>query len=535
MSNLPVTTERNLVPRWQPFVISSAMGETQSHRNVSRSLLEPHRIIELKNSFAATNSFGVSADILSSAITLGERDFAKEVAEFLIGCRAIKQYDKLRNLCDEIIGGEHSPIFLKADDESVLRYKVVAAAKRRLRSNFRNAIMWIDLAHAYVSLGQVEAGRRCVEMALKIDSDTRFVVRSAARFFVHILDFDRAVSILRRSKLVREDPWILASEIAISKIVDSSSRNVKAGGAILNSKNLAPFHTAELAASIGCLELSVGNDKNAKRLFRRALENPNENSLAQVEWSSHKMGGFDVNPFEFKVPFNFEALVWEDKQSRNWPSLLSNCRLWQEFEPFSSKPVVISASISSAWLGNHELAEEITKAGLNTMPENTALQNNLAYFIAAQGRLDEAENILNRVEAGAVDEVTKVCVAATRGLLFYRRGDSHSGSLMYENAVNAAGELNNKRLEFRAVSHWAYEEFRLVGDVSQVVQDRLKSLAGRVPQEDIDEALTVLSRRAEARKSEGKQASLAFSSKLSRNVTNEEFRILKLNKGWVKP
>jgi len=31
------------------------------------------------------------------------------------------------------------------------------------------------------------------------------------------------------------------------------------------------------------------------------------------------------------------------------------------------------------------------------------------------------------------------------------------------------------------------------------------------------------------------QGWLAFSSKLSRNVTNEEFRILKLNKGWVKP
>ncbi len=67
---------------------------------------------------------------------------------------------------------------------------------RRLRAELirypRNSLAWIDLALAYTRIAKAKRAKRCIESPLTLDSENRFVLRSAVRFFLHTGDLGLA-------------------------------------------------------------------------------------------------------------------------------------------------------------------------------------------------------------------------------------------------------------------------------------------------------------------------------------------------------
>src|SRR5204862_4048436 len=191
-----------------------------------------------------------------------------------------------------------------------------------------------------------------------------------------------AHELLRRMPVTREDPWLLASEIAAADLNGKTSRLVKRGREMLASANYAPFHLAELATAIGSLELKAGNAKAARKLFQKALRQPTENSLAQIEWASERLSGIRINPQQFSIPYSHEARALYSHSAADWKRAVAESIKWLADEPFSTRPAVLGSFIAAEHLEDFSLAAKICNDGLIATPSDGTLLNNLAFALA---------------------------------------------------------------------------------------------------------------------------------------------------------
>jgi uncharacterized protein HemY len=131
--------------------------------------------------------------------------------------------------------------------------------------------------------GLNDKASRAIAAALQLAPSNRFVLRSAARFFLHSGGKERALALLSNAPTIRHDPWILASEIAIADSLGKSSKHSRLAREKIGM-DIAPAELTELASALGSLEAESGNHRNARRFLRQALLGANENSVAQIGW-----------------------------------------------------------------------------------------------------------------------------------------------------------------------------------------------------------------------------------------------------------
>ena len=113
-----------------------------------------------------------------------------------------------------------------------------------------------------------------------------------------------------KSQRLKHDPWLLAAEISSKALMDKNSNYIKHAKAIIKSQNYSAFNLTEIRSAVATSELLNGKIKNARKLFFDSLTDPNDNSLAQAEWASRHIPGFDVNPDEIEIPNNSENFLF---------------------------------------------------------------------------------------------------------------------------------------------------------------------------------------------------------------------------------
>jgi predicted permease len=141
-----------------------------------------------------------------------------------------------------------------------------------------------------------------------LSPNSRFVLRSAARLYLHANEPDRAHNLLLKAESTPFDPWLIAAELAIAPIAKVGPEFAYEAGWVLNSENYAPIHVTELASSLATLELADGNRRKARKLFQRALQSPTENSIAQVDWAAKQVGDPSRVAFDDAVIENLRAI-----------------------------------------------------------------------------------------------------------------------------------------------------------------------------------------------------------------------------------
>ena len=318
----------------------------------------------------------------------------------------------------------------------------------------------MDLAREYVGKGQTCRAERPVEIALALAPNNRFVLRSAARFYLHNGDRIRAHHILRAAEGVRVDPWLLAAEIAVAGAAKRTSSLIKVGRQLLESKKISPFNASELASAIGTLECESGNSKSGKRLIHQALITPTENAVAQASWISRRIKNFQIDPQILLTPRSYEARAWGNMFDGNWEQGVTAADLWLRDESFSSRPAVFASWVATATLTQYEQAESFAKQGLKTHPNEFLLLNNLAVALANMGKVEEAENELRKVDLEDLKKEFIPTFFATQGLIQFRRDLPAEGRVLYRKAINEAREANQYRSAVWALLHYAREEYR---------------------------------------------------------------------------
>jgi tetratricopeptide (TPR) repeat protein len=310
----------------------------------------------------------------------------------------------------------------------------IAAARRRLIVQPRDAIGWIDLAFLYTIRGLPSKARRCVEIASALSQGNRQIQRFAARFYVHVGEPDHALALIRASPTIRRDPFLIASEIAISEAFELKSKFVSDGRRLIETAHYRMDELNELYAALSTMEFWAGNGKKAKKLLRSALSAPNENTLAQAEFLDNRFD-FPFDPSEYDAPCKHEALSWDMFFKSEYEQSLTQARQWYQFQPFASRPAVLSSYISAVIFGDDKGAILDLKAALKVSPHDTDLINNYVFSLARLGKIEEAQKALSMLSRRSIDPMDYAVLKATVGLLHFRMDKPGEGAALYESAI----------------------------------------------------------------------------------------------------
>lgn len=339
----------------------------------------------------------------------------------------------------------------------------VAPLRKSVRAHPINPIAWSDLALSYATLGQVEKARLAMKVALSLGRSNRFILRSAARCFMHMGEPDRAVTILNRSGLCPFDPWIASAEIAISESVGLKSKSIRNAKSLIKDDNLSHFSRSELAVGMGTMEMKNGSAGRAKMLMRQALRDPTENALAQVEWMATRLGANISNIVQLgkRVPASFEAQARHSFIKKQFEDSLKASEMWGRYQSLSSRPIIFSSYVASVCLDDDKQVLRILDTSLPAQRNDPLIINNYAFSLARSGNVADAVQALRKVNFRVLSDRQKSVLTATQGLISFRRDNVEQGRKLYSMAVRGFELINDPRSAAIAVYFWAVEEKRI--------------------------------------------------------------------------
>lgn len=433
---------RRLIPRWrkakfsinQPDMLGMVKPSTSKVTVAAPSADVDRELHDWKR----TGSVGALAEVLAFGVDPRQHGRLADAARAAISSEG--STPTMRLVAQEILesGSSKSDVWQKSTDAR----QNVQALRALLRIAPDDVIALVDLAQHHLAHGKRQAVERALGAALQLSPDSVHVIRAITRYWVHVGDEDKAHAFIKRTNRLTVDPWLMASEIAIAQVVRAPSTQLRRAQRAILSKTFSDRNVSELAAAVGGAELYHGNLKEARKLFRLALERPNDNVLAQAITNQGFLGIEIDDQVLRRAPtggiFEGRALQALVRADFHEVARLTGC--WAEEEPFSSRPRTLQSFVCGA-LGEYQQALKAAETGLTADPKDVSLRGNKAYALASLGRLKEAEDELGLIESYD-DGTHKSFTAATKGMVAILRGDFERGRFLYETALS---DFKNKR------------------------------------------------------------------------------------------
>jgi tetratricopeptide (TPR) repeat protein len=459
-------TKRRVVPRWQEFRRALSSGELDPEECLQADRLPPDSIIlKKKQEWEDNRTLLFATDLVGAAYVMGQDDLAQEAAHFILDAgqkaspAALSVAKKVLHLppSEE---EEESPI---ETPKKQIIYGNIRKLKARRIEQPRNAFVWCDLARLYTILGLQEQASKTMQIALGLAPQNRYVLRSAARLKLHLNEPDSAHRLLRRADNVKNDPWLLAAEIATSSVLDKTSRLIKVGFALANNESIDPFHLSELSSALASVELWNGKNKMARRLFNKSLKKPNDNTLAQAAWATNYLTVDALSKESVNQVHAFEAISLMSYFEGNWADSLEASRAWTQEEPYSRRPPIQISFLMSEIFEDYAGSIDVINNALRIIPKDPTLLNNLAFALVNQGDVESAQKAINCIDILNSPLTTKICITATAGLIKYRSGHPDKGKELYSKAIQVASKESLSQLKCRAMIYLAREELSTRG------------------------------------------------------------------------
>lgn len=490
---------RRVIPNWRYFIQTAGLGELDAYD--TKNLKDDDysidgyiiRWMDKKNVYNA-------GDLISAAISNNQRYNPKalEAAKYILE-KNLHDNVALNKTAQFIVNSsqEYSQEMAVRLDDVKDKLKTIQDVQSNihhtrilLRLYPFNPILYVDMARFYLMVGQTVKAIKMMRIALLLAKDNRFISRSAARLYIHLGDFDHAHYILCKTGAVKYDPWIMASEISVSMLMQKSSAQIKRGIEIVKSRNFTPFSITELSSSLGTFEMFYSR-KKSRNLFQLSLVEPNENSLAQAEWASKLIPIHLDKVNRTSVKCDFEAQAYAAIEQNDMKLALEKIVDWICDMPFSKKPVLLGSFISNTFFKNYQFSEKILSVGVKANPQDTTLLNDMAYVLARQNKIAEAYAYMERLDTAlkkSSNEKTKsieVCKLATQGLIAFRQGIYDKGIKKYEEAISLAkkNEHNDPITYTKAILNYAREQMLASAVPLNNVKTKVESLT--LPNEDV--------------------------------------------------
>src|ERR1035441_3271388 len=444
---------RQLVPRWRTWRTTAGLGESVGSTRGGRVLrvMDDERAL---SQFEARPNAGRAAELLTMALLYQYHD--KKInaiaSDFLNYQRPLLRDVAAAAIADP--GRQGRPAETMEDRDS---RGMIALLKVVLARDPRNALRWADLAREYTVLAQPTKATEAIRIGLQLAPENRFLLRSTAALYVHIGDTEAALRILETAPMLKYDPWVLAPYVAISDLADHKSHYHRVAVRLLQDRNIGPRDLAELAAALGTSELNAGGGRRGRQLLRQSVEDPTENSLAQVEWMSARLHVRLIGDMASGVPLDFEARARRAAYEGLWEGAVSFSSQWLLDQPFSMPAACFGsycASMSEDWGSTVHLAN----VGLRSNPGDPILLNNRAVALVELGKIRDAVKDLSDCRRAQTRLRDRAVLIATEGLLFFRIGMIEEGRRRYDKVITFFEDRHEVDIAARAALMLAREE-----------------------------------------------------------------------------
>ena len=482
---------RQVVPRWRSFTATTRHGELAALQHKSGPSFSPDILSRSITDWKQNQSLSFAADLVSLAVTIGQHSAATEAARLVL---ADTQTPKSAKLLARACLNSTTPVSSQASN-SITHitspqdlYKKIHSIRQSVYEYPRNGVLWSDLARLYSILGVMDKATKSMETALRLAPNNRFIIRAASRLFLHQGDPSRAHDVLLNCPTLKHDPWLLAAEIAVSQAIGRTSRFAKLGRTTIDDADILPFHISELASAIATLEAFHGRARKSRQILRRALEQPSENTIAQAAWlSRHTSTHVSMDGI---LRRSAEADAWSAGRLGDWGTALTEAENWQADQPFSSRPAVFGSFIAATILEDYKKAIRFINLGFLSNPDDFILKNNLAFSLAQDGNVREANKVFNAVNPQKLSRSDRIVFLATSGLIKFRDGDAESGRRLYQVAIAEAEKQRDSR-EAMARLYLALEEIRSNSNNAAQLRHEALSVAKRYD----DHVITTVAKR----------------------------------------
>lgn len=464
---------RELIPRWRSFAETLRMGELTAV-NGTRPTASSEEVARAYARQLRRPSAYATAELLSTLIAHGRDAEAREVAQQLspdLPATVKVVTSRLRPV---------APLLLPvtSDDEdsfdaSHFARALGSDARRRLSTRQLNPIAWVDLALAHTIQGHNERAIREMRHALYLAPDSRFVLRSAARLFVHVDDPEQANRALNGSARVLEDPWLMAAELSTAELAYGRVNNARRARSLLEFSDSSSRALSELRSELATAEVRAGRDRKARVLFQASFADPTENAVAQaVSWADRSR--LTLEPSLLTRDRVFEARALESARLGEWANATTEASAWHRDQPFAIEPFQFGSYAAAMGSADYDRALKIAVQGLMLHHHDRTLRNNAAYALANLDRTEEARTYL-RAPTGrdSIDDLTEL---ATIGLVLFRESNPVGGDQLYQLAIAGFDRLKRADLAAIATVHWAIESLRGRAPVEQILKRARKAL-----------------------------------------------------------
>jgi Tfp pilus assembly protein PilF len=449
--------DRRVVPRWRTFREALATNELSPTSIADAPAIDAAPFLRDKeNSWLRNRTIPFAIDLVSASTVLGPSRHANAAAEMLLKAEAGIN-PTARALARNLLGVAEESIGEQAGAPDILAQ--ISLLKRKRITQKKNAFIWTDLARLYVAVGQNDPAWRALRVALTLAPADRFVLRCTTRFLLHDHRAEEAFRLLQKAPRTREDPWLIAAELAVSSVLGRPPKFAKLGSEILKRGHLPPFHTSELASALASLEMFSGNDRKANRLFKSALVDPTDNALAQTIWASKRtgLGNIDLSSLENRRDLN-EPRALDYFNRSDWEQSVDFAEAWACDESFSARPRLLASALATTFLSDPTRAEQIAREGLVTNPGHPGLINNIAFALIADEKPADALQVIETIDRNLMTSNEAICLLATTGLAYFRIGKKELGRELYDEAISAAFRHQNEPLRLLAQLYLAREE-----------------------------------------------------------------------------
>lgn len=436
---------RRVVPRWRSSWVTATTAEARSKKRavlpVEVKQTVDQEVASKSRELEILRSVPVAAELMFLASAAGNQTAAKQAAQAILARRNEIGPRQLVRSAQQVLEGA-SPERIESASKDFVKH-----ARSLLAIDFANPVLLMDTARELTARRQERAALRYVRAAVALAPKSRFVLRSAARYYLHIGENEIAHDLLRRSPLIGLDPWVQASEIAVATVRGQTSALAKQTIRVLSEAKQVGAEVSELASAVGTVELLSGSDKKARVLFKHALSHPNDNSLAQAEWAANKLK-LVVDHQALQTPMSFEANSHNAYRHQQIKEAIEHAVLWAHDEPFASRPMNTQCYLFSLE-GRYAEALEAARAASDLDGNAVEPALNLLFSKIQAGDLDEAMGEFLRLSRHPELKRYAHHYLANGGALAYALGDFERGRQLYQRAIRAArakGEPSSESL-----------------------------------------------------------------------------------------
>lgn len=210
--------------------------------------------------------------------------------------------------------------------------------------------------------------------------------------------------------------------------------------------------------------------------MRLALIDPNENSLAQVEWCGRDYFA-NISRHHTEVQSPFEANTWHHYFKKEFKHSLIYCKQWANFQPLSSGPIIQASYIALTCLNKSDEAIKMFNDAPPIVQTNFVVKNNYIVALLSQNRVKDAFAIFNSIKHNDCSNIDKLTYTATMGMFYYRSNQPEIGASSYMNAIDGFDVMAEHGMAAVAAYYFAAEEKRIG---SNKVKSRINDAKKRV-------------------------------------------------------